>query len=160
MADGGTSELIMLITALVVAGIVSTVLLTSFDGMSDAISTQNADTRVDAKTRAALVGDPMMMSWDAGSNNMTVHVQNTGSVQLDPTSLQVRIENDVMTIESASANGPSGLWTAGSLMTLNVSSTSFSPTLGDEVLLSVFVQSNLYGGARGAYSFTEVIRID
>jgi archaellum component FlaG (FlaF/FlaG flagellin family) len=160
MADGGTSEMIMLTAALIIAGIVSSVLLASFDGVSDSIAIQNSDTRVDAQTRAALVGDPMVMNWNGVTNNMTIHIQNTGSAQLDPNVLQVRLSNEVMTIQSASANGPSNLWTAGSLMTLNVTSGTFSPSSGDEVLLTIIVQSELYGGSRGGYSFTEVIRID
>ena len=57
MGDG-PSEMIMLMTGLIVAGLVSTVLLSTWDTMSQGLENQGDLEIKDAKTRASLVSDP------------------------------------------------------------------------------------------------------
>lgn len=160
MADGGASEMILMVAGLLVAGIVSGVLLSSFDVYSDSIHESHAGAKVDARTRIALVGDPMIMHWYPATTNMTVKVQNTGEVVLDISSAELMIGTTSMTTTSSSTDGIGSIWGSGSLATFEVSAATLTLNSGDEVMLTIFVQSDFYDGARGSTTITEVIRID
>ena len=63
MGDG-PSEMIMLMTGLIVAGLVSAVLLSTWDTISDGLENQGELEVQDAKTRASLISNPSLISWD------------------------------------------------------------------------------------------------
>ena len=60
----GPSEIVLLCAGLIVAGLVSGVLLESWDDMSDAIDDRSKEGLEDAKTKASLVNDPTNIGWD------------------------------------------------------------------------------------------------
>ena len=76
MGDG-PSEMIMLMTGLIVAGLVSTVLLSTWDTMSQGLENQGDLEIKDAKTRASLVSDPSAISWDNTDDRATIFIQNS-----------------------------------------------------------------------------------
>ena len=53
MADGGASELIMLISGLLVAGIVTTLLIASWGGLANSVETAQTQVEANSKTDAA-----------------------------------------------------------------------------------------------------------
>ena len=58
MADGGASELIMLISGLLVAGIVTTLLVASWGGLANSVDTAQNQVEANSKTKAALTVTP------------------------------------------------------------------------------------------------------
>ena len=76
MGDG-PSEMIMLMTGLIVAGLVSAVLLSTWDTISDGLENQGELEVQDAKTRASLISDPSLISWDNTADRAFIYVQNS-----------------------------------------------------------------------------------
>lgn len=82
MGDG-PSELIMLTTGLIVATLVSSVLISTWDTMSQGLEKQGEQEIKDAKTRASLVNDPSAISWDNTGDEAFIFVQNSGEISLN-----------------------------------------------------------------------------
>ena len=79
----GPSEIILLIAGLIVAGLVSGVLLETWDDMDSAIEDRGKEGAEDVRTRASLVNDPSNMAWDDTEKTATLYIQNSGETQLD-----------------------------------------------------------------------------
>ena len=65
MADGGASEILMLITGLITAGIAASVLIASWGGIASSIESSKTQLEADTMTKASLTSDPMDMSWES-----------------------------------------------------------------------------------------------
>ncbi len=70
MADGGASELIMLITGLLTAGIVASLLISSWGGLANSVDFAQTEIEADAKTKATLTNDPMLVNWNQTSSTL------------------------------------------------------------------------------------------
>ena len=79
MGDG-PSEMIMLMTGLIVAGLVSAVLLSTWDTISQGLENQGELEIKDAKTRASLISDPSSISWDNTDDRATIFIQNSQAI--------------------------------------------------------------------------------
>ena len=82
MGDG-PSEMIMLMTGLIVAGLVSAVLLSTWDTISQGLEDQGELEIKDAKTRASLISDPSAISWDNTDDRAFIYIQNSGTISLN-----------------------------------------------------------------------------
>ena len=82
MGDG-PSEMIMLMTGLIVAGLVSAVLLSTWDTISDGLENQGELEVQDTKTRASVISDPSLISWDNTADRAFIYVQNSGIISLN-----------------------------------------------------------------------------
>ncbi|GIQ99213.1 MAG: hypothetical protein CM15mP6_2300 [Methanobacteriota archaeon] len=60
----GPGEIILLCAGLIVAGLVSGVLLETWDDMDAALEDRGKEGAADVRTRASLVNDPLNIAWD------------------------------------------------------------------------------------------------
>jgi len=159
MADGGTSELIMLVTALLTGGIVAGLLLTSWGGLATAVDAQQQQAAADAVTRADLASDAMAVSWDQTNCNMTLHLQNSGAANLETDGVAFIINGTAATVNGRAMLGASAAWIPGEVVEFWVCPTGLTLNSGDEIRINAIVQSTPMGGATGSHAFGEVIRI-
>lgn len=159
MADGGASELIMLISGLLVAGIVTTLLIASWGGLANSVDTVHNQAEADSKTKAALASDPMQVSWDQASCNLSLHIQNTGALELLDGEIGIIANGTASTVNQTRLLGNSSVWTSGEVLELQVCPSSVTLSVGQEITVTIVVRSEHYQGISGQYSFSEVIRI-
>ena len=159
MADGGASELIMLITGLLTAGIVASLLISSWGGLANSVDVAQTEIEVDAKTKATLTNDPMLVNWNQTSCNLTLFVQNIGKIKLNIDSIGVIVNGSASTVNQSQILGNQSLWISGEVAELNVCPSGVSMVSGQEIFVTIVVQSEFYKGIAGQYSFTEVIRL-
>ena len=159
MADGGASELVMLITGLLTAGIVASLLISSWGGLANSVDVAQTEIEADAKTKATLTNDPMLVNWNQTSCNLTLFVQNIGKIKLNIDSIGVIVNGSASTVNQSQILGNQSLWISGEVAELNVSPSGVSTVSGQEIFVTIVVQSEFYKGIAGQYSFTEVIRL-
>lgn len=156
MGDG-PSEMIMLMTGLIVAGLVSAVLLSTWDTISQGLENQGELEIKDAKTRASLISDPSLISWDNAEDKATIFIQNSGTISLSIDDTYVFLDGNTMSVSAIDAEGVT--WSKGVAIKFEIeSSTDLTFTNGEEVLLTVGV-SSLSTSPTGTYSLTEVVRL-
>ena len=159
MADGGARELIMLISGLLVAGIVTTLLIASWGGLANTVETAQTQVEANSKTNAALASDPMQISWNQTACNLTIHIQNTGSLELVTDNIGVIVNGTASTVSQAQLLGNSSIWIEGEVAELNICPTGITMSTGQEIIVTIIVQSEYYQGIAGQYSFSEVVRL-
>ncbi|HJM41317.1 MAG TPA: hypothetical protein QF514_03725 [Candidatus Thalassarchaeaceae archaeon] len=159
MADGGASELIMLISGLLVAGIVTTLLVASWGGLANSVDTAQTQAEANSKTKAALASDPMQVSWDQPSCNLSLHIQNTGSLELMDDEIGIIANGTASTVNQTRLLGNSSVWTSGEVLELQVCPPGITMSAGQEITVTVIVRSEHYQGISGQYSFSEVVRL-
>lgn len=159
MADGGASELIMLISGLMVAGIVTTLLIASWGGLANSVDTVQNQAEANSKTNAALASDPMQVSWDQPSCNLSLHIQNTGVLELLDSEIGIIANGTASTVNQTRLLGNSSTWTSGEVLELQVCPSGVTMSAGQEIIVTVVVRSEHYRGISGQYSFSEVVRL-
>jgi archaellum component FlaG (FlaF/FlaG flagellin family) len=159
MADGGASELIMLISGLMVAGIVTTLLIASWGGLANSVDTVQNQAEANSKTNAALASDPMQVSWDQPSCNLSLHIQNTGALELLDSEIGIIANGTASTVNQTRLLGNSSTWTSGEVVELQVCPSGVTMSAGQEIIVTVVVRSEHYQGISGQYSFSEVVRL-
>jgi archaellum component FlaG (FlaF/FlaG flagellin family) len=99
--------MILLITGLIVAALVSGVLLQSWDEMSGVLDQRGRQGMEDVKTRVSLASDPINIGWyathptvDTGAGNETavIYLQNSGDTFLDVDDVGVSLNGSVMAV--------------------------------------------------------------
>ena len=159
MADGGASELIMLITGLLTAGIVASLLISSWGGLANSVDTAQTEVEADAKTMSALTSDPMQVDWNQTACNLTLFVQNTGQIELNIDSVGAIINGSAAIVNHSRLLGNQSLWNTGEVAELNICPRGIVMTSGQEIIITIIVQSESFKGVYGQHSFTEVIRL-
>ena len=163
MADGGASTFILLITALLVSGSVSAVLINQWGDMSSAIEENSRGKEADSKTSVAFAGDAMAVDYDdsVSPNVMTFYLQNTGQYVLDESTLVVIVDGISVTSSITTTILPGGAdWTDVRLLEVEVSSTSWSYQNDDSVSLSAVVSSEVTAGYRGTSTMNIEVRLN
>ena len=163
MADGGASTFILLITALLVSGSVSAILIDQWGDMSSALEENRKGKEADAKTSVSFAGDAMEIEYDdsVSPNVMKFYLQNTGQYVLDESTLVVIVDGVSVTSSITTTILPNGAdWTDVRLLEVEVSSTSWTYQNDDGVSLSVVVSSDVTSGYRGTDSMNIEVRLD
>ena len=163
MADGGASTFILLITALLVSGSVSAVLIDQWGDMSSALEENRKGKEADAKTSLSFAGDAMEVDYDDSiiPNEMTFYLQNSGQYVLDANTLVVMIDGVSVTSTISATILPGGVdWTDTRLLEVVVSSSSWSYQNDDTVSLSAVVSSEITSGYRGTDIMNIEVRLD
>lgn len=163
MADGGASTFILLITALLISGSVSAILINQWGDMSSALEENRKGKEADAKTSVSFAGDAMEVDYDDSvtPNVMTFYLQNSGQYVLDENTLVVIVDGASVTSSITSTILPTGAdWTEVRLLEVVVSSNSWSYQNDDGVSLSVVVSSEVTSGYRGTSSMDIEVRLD
>ncbi|MEE3082466.1 MAG: hypothetical protein VX320_00060 [Candidatus Thermoplasmatota archaeon] len=159
MADGGASEMVMLITGLLTAGIVASLLVASWGSLAETVGDAQSEIEVSSRTRADLASDPSQISWNQTNCNLTFHVQNTGEIQLKADLIGVVVNGTAASVNQTQLLDGATLWLPGEVVELRVCPIGLNLVAGDEIPLIVVVRSVEYKGISGQYSFSEVIRI-
>jgi archaellum component FlaG (FlaF/FlaG flagellin family) len=163
MADGGASTFILLITALLVSGSVSAILINQWGDMSSALEENRKGKEADAKTSVSFAGDAMEVGYDdsVNPNVMTFYLQNTGQYVLDESTLVVIVDGISVTSSITTTILPNGAdWTDVRLLEVEVSSTSWSYQNDDSVSLSAVVSSEVTSGYRGTSTMNIEVRLN
>ncbi|MFL2975457.1 MAG: hypothetical protein ACJZ42_03990 [Candidatus Thalassarchaeaceae archaeon] len=153
----GPSEIILLIAGLIVAGLVSGVLLESWDDMDRAIEDRGKEGAEDVRTRASLVNDPSNMPWDDTDKTATVYIQNSGETLLNLETVGVYIDSFSLSVSVADSSTE---WVPGQIVKFTVDDTSdtLSYTGTNDVIMTITVVSSATGYA-GAYTVSEEVRL-
>ena len=163
MADGGASTFILLITALLVSGSVSAILINQWGDMSSALEENRKGKEADAQTSVSFAGDAMEVGYDdsVNPNVMTFYLQNTGQYVLDESTLVVIVDGISVTSSITTTILPGGAdWTDVRLLEVEVSSTSWSYQNDDSVSLSAVVSSEVTSGYRGTDTMNIEVRLN
>ncbi|HJM87709.1 MAG: hypothetical protein QF479_05065 [Candidatus Poseidoniaceae archaeon] len=159
MADGGASELVMLVTGLIAAGMVASLLMSSWGGLAHSVDVAKLEVEVDSKTDADLISDPMLVSWNQSSCNLSLYVQNIGEISLDEDAIGVIINGTAATVNQTRILDNMTTWDEGEVVELNACPSGLNLVSGQEIYVTIIVQSILYNNVVGHNSFTEVIRL-
>ncbi len=153
----GPSEIILLCAGLIVAGLVSGVLLETWDDMDRAIDDRGKEGAEDIRTRVSLVNDPSNMPWDNTEKTATVYLQNSGETLLSLETVGVYIDSLPLTVSVADS---STTWVPGSIVQFTVDDTSdtLSYTGSNDVIMTITVVSTAQGYA-GAHTVSEEVRL-
>ena len=163
MADGGASTFILLITALLVSGSVSAILINQWGDMSSALEENRKGKEADAKTSVSFAGDAMEVGYDdsVNPNVMTFYLQNTGQYVLDESTLVVVVDGISVTSSITTTILPNGAdWTDVRLVEVEVSSSSWSYQNDDSVSISAVVSSEVTSGYRGTDTMDIEVRLN
>ena len=160
MADGGSSSFIMLVTALLVSGSVSILLINQWGQMAQSSTVNVAALQAEQATGVAFAGDPMMVDLDTTNQEITFYLQNIGENLLDPSTLVVIVDGESVTGSIVDALVPSGSdWDDTRLLEVTVDSGNWSYSSGDDVALTVAVSSEVTSGYRGSTSISLEVRL-
>ena len=153
----GPSEIILLCAGLIVAGLVSGVLLETWDDMGDAIDERGKEGAEEIRTRVSLANDPMNIAWDDSEKTATIYLQNSGDVLLHLEKVGVFING---TGTSVAVSDGSTVWEPGKVVAFTIDETTdtLSYTGQNDVRMTITVSSTALGYA-GAYTVTEEVRL-
>jgi archaellum component FlaG (FlaF/FlaG flagellin family) len=160
MADGGASSFILLVTALLVSGSVSVLLINQWGQMAQSSTVNVAALEAERATGVAFAGDPMMVDLDTTNQEITFYLQNIGENLLDPSTLVVIVDGESVTSSIVDTLVPAGNdWDSTRLLEVTVDSTSWSYASGDDVALTVAVFFEVVNGYCGLTSISLEVRL-
>jgi flagellar protein FlaG len=126
MASVPVSHLILFIASLVIAaGVVGTI-TTGVDRVSAAVDDAGLDATEQLRTDVTIISDPSAGVYNAGSGNVTLLIQNTGTYRLAPdgSDLDIVFDGsyvgpDALSGELVSADGANA-WSRGDVLRLTI----------------------------------------
>ncbi|MFO7832933.1 MAG: flagellar protein G [Halohasta sp.] len=127
MASVSASHLIIFIASLVIAAGVVGTLTTGVDRVSSAIDDRSLDVTQQVRMDMAIISDPSDADYDSTSDELTIHVRNTGSQGVPIENAEAVdivlngnfVDND--DIEVDDANGDSNVWRPGDVVAITIS---------------------------------------
>ena len=161
MADGGATNMILLITALLICGAASAILLQSWTDTASAVGTNQEQIALNSKTKITFSGDLAKTTCDSVENRITIYLQNSGSSILDETEFGAFIDGTASSI----VGGPTFLngatvWSSG--VVANITLQSGENLLCDgteEKRVTAVVSTLASGGVFASDSVTEVVKL-
>ena len=153
----GPSEIILLSTGLIVAALVSGILLGTWDDMDDVLDERGKQGAEDVRTRVSLVSDPINIAWD--TNNVKIHLQNSGDTFLDVNSVGAALAGTTMTVTVT--DGVTTEWLPGETVQFTLTNAGLDSSLigGDNDLLMTVSASSTATGYTGLDTLREEVRI-
>jgi len=146
MASVSASHLIIFIASLVIAAGVVGTLTTGVDRVSSAIDDRSLDVTQQVRMDMAIISDPSDTPYDTaetGTNNLSIHVRNTGSqgVPTEASAFDVVLNgqfigNDNIAVEDANNPG-SGIWRSGEVVEIVITDDSVDEIDGNRLILTV-----------------------
>ena len=161
MADGGSSTFIMLVTALLVSGMVSTFLISEWNQFArDATESRKAMV-ANSETGCELIGDFSRVPYETASQEITIFIQNTDKRVLDSSGLVIIVDGEQRSANLTSTISPAGDWQKGSIAEVVIEGpSSWSYSDGDDVSLSIVCSSEFSNGVRGTDTINQEVRLD
>jgi len=138
MADGGASSMIMLITALLISGGASAVLIGQWSEVLSVAQLEDRASLGESQVGVAIAGDPAMVAYDTSLNTITLYFVNTGEHALETSPYEIRINGDAPTSSSASVLPSGTSWEPGYLLEVTLTNASWNTTLNDGDDVAVF----------------------
>ena len=126
MAASGPSEIILLSAGLIVAALVSGILLQTWDDMDDVLDERGKQGAEDVRTRVSLVSDPINIQWD-NSDNVKIHLQNSGDTFLDVNSVGAVLGGTTMTVTVT--DGVTTEWLPGDVVQFTLTNSDLDSSL-------------------------------
>ena len=145
MAASGPSEIILLSAGLIVAALVSGILLQTWDDMDDVLDERGKQGAEDVRTRVSLVSDPINIQWD-NSDNVKIHLQNSGDTFLDVNSVGAVLGGTTMTVTVT--DGVTTEWLPGDVVQFTLTNSDLDSSLSEgdnDLLMTVSVSSTATG---------------
>ena len=158
MAASGPSEIILLSAGLIVAALGSGILLQTWDDMDDVLDERGKQGAEDVRTRASLITDPINIPWE-NSDNVKIHLQNSGDTFLDVNSVGAVLGGTTMTVTVT--DGVTTEWLPGDVVqfTLTNSGLDSSLSVGNNDLLMTVSVTSTATGYTGLDTLREEVRI-
>ena len=145
MADGGASSMIMLITALLISGGASAILIGQWSETVRTLQQQERAADLEHEVGVSIAGDLAMVNFVGSTNTMTLYFVNTGDHDLSTTDYEILVNGVTPTSKSETVL-PSGTdWSPSLLLEVElVTSSGFSN--GDDVSIYFAGQSVAVNG--------------
>lgn len=159
MADGGASNMIMLVAALLVAGVASAVLIQTWAGTAGILSDNQAKSSMDSKTKVSFSGDLMQTEFDDNSHELVIYLQNSGSSVLEQTKLAAFFAGESASVLSTTYLNGATIWGPGVVLKATIQMPAAVYVDGEEFRVTVVVSSTASMGAIGTDTATEVVRL-
>ncbi|MGB2507660.1 MAG: hypothetical protein ACPIFP_08065 [Candidatus Poseidoniaceae archaeon] len=158
MADGGATSFIMLVTALLVAGSVSTFLIAEWGDVARSMEMERRAQAIDAETDVSLAGDPGHVRYSL-TGQIQFYLMNSGTSVLDDSTLVVLVDGVQQSgnVTTTVMNG--GDWSAGELLQVQVVDNTLTYTNNTEVTLTVVVSSEFVSNVRGTDTLDAEVRL-
>jgi archaellum component FlaG (FlaF/FlaG flagellin family) len=161
MADGGASNMILLVTALLICGAASGILLQSWSQTATSVGINQEQLALNSKTKISFSGDLGKASCDAVSDQITIYVQNSGSSILDENEFGAFVDGTFVSLVGVPTflNGAT-IWNSGVVVEFTLQSgTSILCDGTEEKRITVVVGTTTSGGVSGSDSITEVVKL-
>ena len=158
MADGGATSFIMLVTALLVAGSVSTFLIAEWGDVARSMEMERRAQAIDAETDVSLAGDPGHVRYSV-TGQIQFYLMNSGTSVLDDSTLVVLVDGVQQTANVTTTVMNGGDWSAGELLQVQVVDNTLTYTNNSEVMLTVVVSSEVVSNVRGTDTMDAEVRL-
>lgn len=158
MADGGATSFIMLVTALLVAGSVSTFLIAEWGDVARTMEMERRAQAIDAETDVSLAGDPGHVRYSL-TGQIQFYLMNSGTSVLDDSTLVVLVDGVQQTANVTTTVMNGGDWSAGELLQVQVVDNTLTYANNTEVMLTVVVSSEFVSNVRGTDTLDAEVRL-
>lgn len=158
MADGGATSFIMLVTALLVAGSVSTFLIAEWGDVARSMEMERRAQAIDAETDVSLAGDPGHVRYSL-TGQIQFYLMNSGTSVLDDGTLVVLVDGVQQSANVTTTVMNGGDWSAGELLQVQVVDNTLTYTNNTEVMLTVVVSSEFVSNVRGTDTLDAEVRL-
>lgn len=158
MADGGATSFIMLVTALLVAGSVSTFLIAEWGDVARSMEMERRAQAIDAETDVSLAGDPGHVRYSL-TGQIQFYLMNSGTAVLDDSTLVVLVDGVQQSANVTTTVLNGGDWSAGELLQVQVVDNTLTYTNNTEVMLTVVVSSEFVSNVRGTDTLDAEVRL-
>jgi archaellum component FlaG (FlaF/FlaG flagellin family) len=151
--------MIMLITALLISGGASALLLSEW---SDAVRVVQINERASNDkddVSVALAGDPAMVAYNTTANTITLYFLNTGSYDLDTSNYEVLIDGASPTSSTESVLPSGTAWNPGDLLEVVLSGT-WSYSDGEDISVYFVGVSELVNGYTHSATTNAEVRVN
>tara|TARA_B100000287_G_scaffold432537_1_gene492113 strand:- start:1568 stop:2056 length:489 start_codon:yes stop_codon:yes gene_type:complete len=161
MADGGATNMILLITALLICGAASAILLQSWTETASSVGINQKQLALDSQTKVTFSGDLGKIVCDESpTNQITIYLQNSGSSILDESSVGGFIDGTASNIISTSFLNGATVWSSGVVAVFTLQSGENLLCDGtEEKRVTAVVSTFASGGVFGSDSVTEVVKL-
>ncbi|MBJ99733.1 MAG: hypothetical protein CMB48_01885 [Euryarchaeota archaeon] len=161
MADGGASNMILLITALLICGAASAILIQSWTDTAASVGINQEQLALDSKTKVTFSGDLAKTTCNEADDRITIYLQNSGSSILDETEFGGFIDGQSSSIVGIPTflNGATE-WSSGVVVEFTLqSSVNLECDGTEEKRVTAVVATVASGGVVGSDSVTEVVKL-
>ena len=160
MADGGASSFIMLITALLISGSASAILISEWGKAASVVQQSERKSSLASDVSVTFAGDPAMVAYDDSTlqHELTFYVLNDGEVEMSDV-YEVYV-NGVAPSTKTETVKPSGTaWEPGYLLEITVSDASIAYGDTDDVTLYFIGLSESHGSYTFSASLSQEVRL-